>query len=56
MSVAGEKAAEFLGLFGMLTTDDSSKVYLASKGILQTIGKLLADVSWCCNAESDVPL
>ena len=45
VSVAGEKAAEFLGLFKMLTTDDSSKTYLASKGILQTIGELLAAVS-----------
>ena len=45
VSVAGEKAAEFLSLFKSLTTDDSSKMYLASKGILQTIGELLSAVS-----------
>ena len=42
---AGENATEFLGLFQNLTNDPQWKFYLASRGILPTIGQLITKVS-----------
>ena len=41
---AGENATEFLGLFQNLTSDSQWKFYLASRGILPTIGQLITKV------------
>ena len=45
---AGENATEFLGLFQNLIDDSQWKFYLASRGILPTIGQLITKV---CSTE-----
>ena len=44
---AGENATEFLGLFQNLISDSQWKFYLASRGILPTIGQLITKVGCC---------